>query len=187
MELTPLGIEGAWLGRSKVWQDDRGNFREWFQAEEIAQVTGINFEVAQANLSESKYGVLRGIHYSLAPEGQAKLVTCISGKVKDVIVDIRIKSPTFGKHAEFNLIGGSGDILLISSGLGHGFISLEEKSIVTYLVTSTYSPSEEFEINPLDPTLGINWEMSESEIVLSIKDAAAQSLGEARATGRLPA
>ena len=186
MDLTPLGIDGAWVGRSKVWHDDRGNFREWFKAEEIAQVTGMNFEVVQANLSESKYGVLRGIHYSLAPAGQSKLVTCITGKVKDVIVDIRPKSPTFGKYVEFNLTGGSGDILLISSGLGHGFVSLEERSIVAYLVTSPYSPSEEFEINPLDSVIGINWGLPISEISLSPKDIAAPTLQERVSQGRLP-
>jgi dTDP-4-dehydrorhamnose 3,5-epimerase len=186
MDLTPLGIDGAWVGRSKVWHDARGNFREWFKAEEIAQVTGMNFHVAQANLSESKYGVLRGIHYSLAAEGQAKLVTCIAGTVKDVIVDIRPKSATFGKYVEFNLTGGSGDILLISSGLGHGFVSLEESSIVAYLVTSPYSPSEEFEINPLDSAIGINWEVDVNQLLLSPKDANAMSLLEAQSIGKLP-
>jgi dTDP-4-dehydrorhamnose 3,5-epimerase len=186
MDLTPLEIDGAWLGRSKVWQDDRGNFREWFKFDEIAQITGIKFEVAQANLSQSKFGVVRGIHYSLAPEGQAKIVTCISGAIKDVVVDLRPKSPTFGRHLEFILKGGSGDILLIGPGLGHGFASLETDSIVSYLVTSKYSPEDEFEINPLDPALGINWGLSESEIVLSTKDAGAQSLAKARASGRLP-
>jgi dTDP-4-dehydrorhamnose 3,5-epimerase len=106
--------------------------------------------------------------------------------VKDVIVDIRQKSPTFGKYVEFNLSGGSGDILLISSGLGHGFVSLEERSIVAYLVTSTYSPSEEFEINPLDSVIGINWGLPTSEILLSPKDIAAPSLQERASQGRLP-
>ena len=100
MELTPLGIEGAWLAESPVWSDDRGFFREWFKSESIKQVVGRDFKVEQANISSSTKGTLRGIHYSLATKGQAKWVTCVSGLIKDVIVDIRPNSKTFGKWIE---------------------------------------------------------------------------------------
>jgi dTDP-4-dehydrorhamnose 3,5-epimerase len=97
----------AWIGQGLARR--QGSFREWFQAKEIEQITGINFKVAQANLSHSHLGVVRGIHYSLAPEGQGKLVTCIAGLISDVIVDIRPKSKTFRKYVKVKLDGESGD------------------------------------------------------------------------------
>jgi len=186
MKLTPLGIDGAWLGSSKVWRDERGYFREWFKVEEIAQATGMKFDVAQANLSVSKAGVVRGIHYSLSPKGQGKLVTCVSGKIKDVIVDLRTNSPTFGNSVECVLEGGSGDFLLIGPGLGHGFASLEDRTVVTYLLTSSYSPEEEFEINALDPDLAINWGIKQYEMNLSLRDSSAPKLSELIVLGYLP-
>jgi len=186
MEFTPLGIDGAWLGSSKVWHDERGHFREWFQVEEIAQATGMKFDVAQANISESKSGVVRGIHYSIAPKGQGKLVTCVSGKIKDVIVDLRTKSSTFGNSVECVLDGGSGEFLLIGIDLGHGFVSLEDQTVVTYLLTSSYSPDQEFGVNPLDPQLAISWGVKQSEMTLSLRDSSSPKLSEQLFLGHLP-
>ena len=98
MKLTPLGIEGAWLAESPVWSDERGFFREWFKAEDILSATGIDFSIQQANISQSQHGVIRGIHYSLAPQGQAKWVTCVQGSILDVVVDIRPTSTTYKQH-----------------------------------------------------------------------------------------
>ncbi len=81
MDLIPLGIEGAWLSESPVWGDDRGSFREWFKRDEVLKKTDIDFPVNQANISISKKGVIRGIHYSLAPNPQAKWITCVSGSI----------------------------------------------------------------------------------------------------------
>jgi dTDP-4-dehydrorhamnose 3,5-epimerase len=186
MELTPLGIEGAWLAESPVWSDDRGFFREWFKTEEINKATGRNFNVEQANISSSTKGTLRGIHYSLAAKGQAKWVTCVSGLIKDVIVDIRPNSKTFGKWIEVELGGTSGNAVLIGEGLGHGFISLADVSTVAYLVSSPFSPTEEFEINPLDSDLGINWGLPLSELKISDKDKNAPTLDERKKEGKLP-
>jgi len=186
MELTPLGIEGAWLAESPVWSDDRGFFREWFKTEEINKATGRNFNVEQANISSSTKGTLRGIHYSLAVKGQAKWVTCVSGLVKDVIVDIRPDSKTYGKWIEVELSGTSGNAVLIGAGLGHGFVSLADKSTVAYLVSSPFSPSEEFEINPLDPAIAINWGLPFSELKISDKDKDAPTLKERKKDGKLP-
>jgi len=186
MELTPLEIEGAWLAKSPVWADDRGSFREWFKTEDIEAATGVSFSVAQANLSESKRGVVRGIHYSLAAAGQAKWVTCVTGAIKDVIVDIRPNSVTFGKYVAIELVGGSGQAALIGAGLGHAFVSLAEGSTVAYLVSSPFSPTEEFEINPLDPAIGIDWELPIGELLLSPKDAAALTLSARLQNGQLP-
>ena len=186
MNISTLGIEGAWLASSKVWEDERGSFREWFRKAEIKSVTGIDFGVAQANLSQSKRGVVRGIHYSLAPLGQAKWVTCITGAIRDVVVDIRPESITFGKYIGVDLIGGDGQIVLIGIGLGHGFVSLEDNSTVAYLVTSEFSPTEEFEINPLDPLIGVEWGIPQAELLLSEKDLHAAGLGERLRLKQLP-
>ena len=186
MELKPLGIEGAWLATSPVWADERGSFREWFKSADILTTTGLDFSVAQANLSESKRGVTRGLHYSLAPMGQAKWVTCVTGAIKDVIVDIRPSSPTYGKYVAVDLVGGGGQVVLIGVGLGHGFVSVIDGSTVAYLVTSPFSPAEEFEINPLDPALRIDWGLPVGELLLSPKDEAAPTLAERKSEGRLP-
>jgi dTDP-4-dehydrorhamnose 3,5-epimerase len=186
MKITSLGIEGAWLASSPVHGDDRGSFREWFKHSEILEITGVDFSVAQANISQSKKGVVRGIHYSLAPEGQTKWVTCVTGAIRDVVVDIRPSSPTFGKHVAVDLVGGSGDIVLIGAGLGHAFVSLQDNSHVAYLLSSPFSPSHEFEINPLDSAIGIEWSLPREELLLSAKDAAAPTLAERDKEGKLP-
>ena len=186
MKLTSLGIKGAWLAESPVWRDDRGFFREWFKSENIKQVVGHEFNVEQANISSSVKGTVRGIHYSLAAKGQAKWVTCVSGLIKDVIVDIRPNSKTFGRWIEVELSGTSGNAVLIGEGLGHGFISLAEISTVVYLVSSPFSPPEEFEINPLDPAIGINWGIPHSELKISEKDAHAPMLEGRLMNNELP-
>jgi dTDP-4-dehydrorhamnose 3,5-epimerase len=178
MELTPLGIEGAWLAESHVWSDDRGHFREWFRNESIQEATGIDFEVKQSNLSVSKAGVIRGIHFSKAVGGQSKWVTCVTGEILDVIVDVRPTSPTFGEHISIKLKGGEGYSVLISKGLGHGFIALEENTFVSYLLDSPYSPENEYGINPLDSDLKIDWRYPSSKMVLSSKDFNAISFAE---------
>jgi dTDP-4-dehydrorhamnose 3,5-epimerase len=186
MKLTPLGFDGAWLAESPVWSDPRGFFREWFKSEDIFAGTGINFSIQQANISQSQRGVIRGIHYSLAPQGQAKWVTCVDGSIRDVIVDIRPSSPTFRKSVFVELNGLDGRAVLIGPGLGHGFASLADSSTIAYLLSSPYSPTEEFEINPMDPDLGINWGVALAEVSLSEKDKLAPSIAERHGQGKLP-
>jgi dTDP-4-dehydrorhamnose 3,5-epimerase len=186
MELTPLSIEGVWLANSSVWSDERGFFREWFKSTDLESITNKKFKVEQANISHSAKGTLRGIHYSLAKEGQAKWITCVSGLIKDLILDIRPNSKTFGKWIEVELSGSSGKSVYISEGLGHGFISLADNSTVAYLVSSPFSPTEEFEINPLDPALRINWGLPLSDLKISKKDKNAPTLKERDLEGKLP-
>ena len=186
MKLTPLGIEGAWLAESPVWSDDRGFFREWFKAEDIQKVTGSDFGIEQANISLSSAGTLRGIHYSIAPRGQAKWITCVSGSIQDVIVDIRPNSKTFGQWMDVELKGDSGKAILISEDLGHGFLALEDNTTVAYLVSTPFSPTDEFEINPLDESIGINWGMELGSLKISEKDKIAPTLAERLAEGKLP-
>ncbi len=185
MNLTSLGIDGAWLAESPVWSDERGFFREWFKSEDVMAATGINFSIQQANVSQSQRGVIRGIHYSLAPQGQAKWITCVNGSIRDVIVDIRPSSPTFGKSVFVDLNGLDGRAVLIGAGLGHGFASLDDSSTIAYLLSSPYSPTEEFEIDPMDPELGIDWGVDLSEVSMSEKDKGAPSLAERHKEGKL--
>jgi len=186
LELSSLKIEGAWLAESPVWGDDRGYFREWFKSQDLKSVTGRDFGIEQANISLSSRGTLRGIHYSIAPRGQAKWITCVTGSIKDVIVDIRPDSKSFGQWIEVELSGDSGKAVVISEGLGHGFLALEDNTAVAYLVSTPFSPTDEFEINPLDEKIGINWGMKVSELKISDKDKSAPTLAERLAEGKLP-
>jgi dTDP-4-dehydrorhamnose 3,5-epimerase len=174
VEFEKLEIEGAWLATSAIFKDERGDFREWFKAEEVLSNTGLDFKVAQSNVSTSTKGVVRGIHYSLAPVGQAKWVTCMQGKIWDVIVDVRPNSKTFKKWIGIELSPDSGNSVLIGKGLGHAFISLEDYSVVSYQLSSKYSPSEEYEINPFDIEISISW--PENKFITSDKDMTAPSL-----------
>ena len=121
MTLEKLSITGAYVANHHVFPDERGIFREWFKSEEILSIDK-NFTVKQANFSRSKRWVIRGIHYSLAPQGQAKIVTCASGSVLDVIVDLRLGSPTYLEVEYIELSEESGKVVYIPSGVGHGFI-----------------------------------------------------------------
>jgi dTDP-4-dehydrorhamnose 3,5-epimerase len=186
MELTPLGIEGVWLAESPIWSDDRGFFREWFKFTDIKNATGRDFEIEQANISLSSRGTLRGIHYSIAPRGQAKWITCVSGSIKDVIIDIRPESKSFGHWIEVELTGDSGHAIFISEDLGHGFLALEDNTAVAYLVSTQFSPAHEFEIDPLDQKIGVNWGMDLSELKISDKDRNAPTLAQRLTEGKLP-
>lgn len=117
---------------------------------------------------------------------QAKWITCVSGSIKDVIVDIRPKSKSFGQWIEVKLTGDSGKAVFISEGLGHGFVALEDNTAVAYLVSTPFSPTEEFEINPLDEKIGINWGLDLSDLKISEKDKKAPTLAAQMQNERLP-
>jgi dTDP-4-dehydrorhamnose 3,5-epimerase len=189
MDFKPLGIQGAWVAESPVWDDNRGFFREWFKFDEVFALTGLDFSVKQANFSLSNQGVIRGIHYSLIPGGQAKWVTCVSGSVLDVVVDLRIDSPTFKKVEYVDLQQGDGKVVLVGPGLGHGFYSKENGSGVSYLLNSPYNPEYEYEISPNDPELGIKWSpgaQKDAGHVISNKDLWAPSLEKRAEQKKLP-
>jgi dTDP-4-dehydrorhamnose 3,5-epimerase len=186
MEITPLTIEGSWLARSPLWSDDRGYFREWFKLNNLEIATGTNFTFEQANISQSSKSTIRGIHYSTAKQGQAKWITCVTGSIRDYVVDIRPNSKTFGQWLEIELTSISGKSLLIGKGLGHGFISLEDKTTVAYLVSTPYSPDEELGINPFDSEIAINWGLDLSKVIISEKDKFSPTLLQRRLAGELP-
>lgn len=183
--MKPLGIEGAWVVTPQVHRDSRGSFLEWFRGDEFADAVGYRFGLAQANCSVSRRGVLRGIHFSDVPPGQAKYVMCVSGAVTDVVVDLRVGSPGYGRWEATRLDGENRRGVFISEGLGHGFMALSGEATVLYLCSTKYTPSREHGVHPLDPGLAIAWP-SGVEPVLSGKDAAAPSLLDARRAGLLP-
>ena len=184
MNLEPRAIPGLYVLESPVWGDDRGFFREWFKALDV-EAAGVDFAVRQANLSMSARDVVRGLHYSLAPEGQAKVVTCAAGTLDDVIVDVRVGSPTFGRVEVVSLEAGDGRSVYLPVGVAHGFCVTSEHAVLTYLLSSPFNAPLELEVNPLDPAVGVPWRLA-GEPVLSAKDAAAPSLAERLATGQLP-
>lgn len=183
--MRKLDIEGAWLIEPKVFGDDRGSFHEWFKAPAFGESLGHHFDLAQANCSVSRRGTLRGLHYADVPPGQAKYVKCVRGAVLDVIVDIRVGSPTYKKWLTVRLDDVDHHSVYLAEGLGHGFMALTDDATVVYLCSEGYAPTREHGINPLDPEIGIVWPEG-IEPVLSGKDAVAPSLAEAEAAGALP-
>ncbi|MFF3937010.1 dTDP-4-dehydrorhamnose 3,5-epimerase family protein [Streptomyces phaeofaciens] len=183
--MRPLGIEGAWVDTPRVFADDRGRFHEWFKDGDFQTVVGQGLRLAQANCSRSVRGTLRGIHFAAVPPGQAKYVTCVSGAVVDVVVDIRVGSPGFGTWEAVRLDDTSHRCVYLSEGLGHAFMALEDNSTVVYLCSEGYAPRREFGVNPLDPALAISWPAGITPL-LSDKDAAAPTLEEAERQGILP-
>ena len=182
-----LGIEGAFVVTPRHLGDPRGLFLEWFKGSSFEGTAGHRFSLAQANLSVSARGAVRGIHFADVPPGQAKYVTCVAGAVLDVVVDIRVGSPTFGQWEVVRLDTVDRRAVYLSEGLGHGFCALEDGSTVVYLCSEGYAPQREHEVHPLDPAIGIDWGLPAEELLLSDKDSAAPTLAEARATGQLPA
>jgi dTDP-4-dehydrorhamnose 3,5-epimerase len=186
VEFIPLGISGAFHVRNVVHADDRGEFVEWFRVDKMEDATGYRFPVSQANLSRSAKGVVRGIHFADVPPGQAKLVTCLFGAIRDVVVDIRIGSPTFGTWEAVDLDAERRDAVLLPVGVGHAFVAHDDNTLVAYLVSDVYTPHAEHGIHPLDKDLAIDYGFHRDQLLLSPKDQEAPTLAEAESAGLLP-
>ncbi len=163
MTFTPLKIEGVWLHTPKVWPDDRGTFHEVFKLSLISEQLGREFPVKQVNQSTSSAGVIRGIHWTDSPEGQAKYVSCPKGALWDVVVDLRPNSETFGQWDARTLSAENGESLFISEGIGHAFLALENGTVANYLCSSEYNADADKTINPLDPILKIGFAQKAEE------------------------
>ncbi len=183
--MEPLEIEGAWICRQQIHSDKRGKFHEWFTSSRIVTAAGRDLRVAQANCSVSKRGVIRGIHFSDVPPGQAKYVTCVAGAILDVIVDVRVGSPSYGRWTSVELTEENADAVFISEGLGHAFAALTDDAKIFYLCSTFYDPQRERGVHPLDAQIGIEWPLDTAPI-LSEKDQAAPSLSAARTSLMLP-
>ena len=186
MKIEPLKISAAWTAELQKHRDNRGTFQEWVKFDEVYSATGYEFKTSQANFSKSSKNVVRGIHYSLAEKGQMKWITCLSGAIRDVVVDIRVGSPTFGQWEMVDLSPENPKSILIGAGLGHAFVALEEDTYVSYLLTSEYSRNQEFEINPFDEMLAIDWGIKEEDLILSEKDINSPSFHEQLRLNNLP-
>ena len=184
MQVEPLAIEGLWEITPVLRPDDRGVFLEAFKADVLSEAIGHPFTLTQMNVSVSSAGTVRGIHFADVPVGQAKYVQCFSGAILDVVVDIRVGSPTFGQWDAIELNATSRKALYISEGLGHAVCALSDDATVGYLCSEPYAPTREHGIHPLDADLALPW--PGDDVVLSPKDAAAPALAEALATGMLP-
>ena len=185
MQIRELAVHDAYVLDLVPHGDARGRFTEWYRADVLAEATGFGLTLAQANHSVSARGALRGVHFALVPPGQAKYVYCPAGKVLDVVVDVRVGSPTFGVHDAVLLDSEQPRAVYLGEGLGHAFVSLADASSVTYLVSSGYSPGREFGVHPMDPELDLPWP-GDVEFELSAKDLAVPTLVQARGQGLLP-
>lgn len=171
-------IDGVWIIEPKVFPDPRGYFFEAYKKEEFeANIGVVNF--IQDNESQSSYGVFRGLHYQKGECSQAKLVRVIKGKVLDVAVDMRKSSPTFGKHISVELSEENKRQFFIPRGFAHGFLVLSNEAIFSYKVDNAYAPQAEMSVLYNDPALGINWPVSESQLIISEKDKRATLFHEA--------
>lgn len=186
MQVRELAVPGAWELTPKQHADSRGVFFEWFTDRAFTGFAGHRFDLHQANCSVSAAGVLRGLHFAQLPPSQAKYVTCVSGAVWDVVVDIRVGSPTFGQWDAVLLEGENRRSIYLSEGLGHGFLALQDNSTVMYLCSAGYDAQREHTINADDPALDIEWPLPASERLLAERDAAAPTLAEVREAGLLP-
>lgn len=191
MQVRELAVTGSWELTPVIHGDPRGAFLEAFKADVFADTVGHALDLQQMNCSVSAAGVLRGVHFADVPPGQAKYVTCMAGAVLDVIVDLRVGSPTFGRWDSVLLDDVERKAVYLSEGLGHAFCALADGTTVTYLCSTGYAPGREHGVHPLDPDLGIAWpttgrDGSPLALQLSAKDEVAPSLTEAVSSGLLP-
>jgi len=170
MKYIKTNIPDVWIIEPVVFKDSRGYFMEVYKQPEFEQHIG-SVPFMQENESCSTKGVLRGLHYQLAPFAQAKLVRVIQGAVLDVAVDIRQGSPTFGQYVAIELTEENKYQLYIPQGFAHGFRVLSDQVIFTYKVDNPYNPDYERGIQYNDPAIGINWQIGQDEaVILSDKD-----------------
>jgi len=167
-ETTP--IEGLAIITLDVFVDERGFFMESYNKERYLEEMGIDAEFVQDNLSKSRRGVLRGLHFQRAPHEQGKLVSVICGRVWDVAVDIRPNSATYSKWHGVELSGDNHRQFWIPPGFAHGFVTLEDDTLFSYKCTDFYAPECESGILWNDPDLAIDWPIGEDEVVVSEKD-----------------
>jgi dTDP-4-dehydrorhamnose 3,5-epimerase len=185
MEIRELTVPDAYVITPVQHGDDRGVFVEWFKEQAFAHAVGHRLDLRQANLSVSAKGSVRGIHFADVPPSQAKYVTCPAGALLDVVVDVRVGSPTFGQWDSVQLDGKDRRAVYVGEGLGHVFMALTEGAVISYLCSAGYAPDREHGVHPLDPAVGIEFPADITPL-LSPKDEAAPTLAEAQVAGLLP-
>ena len=186
MKIRELSIPDSYEITPKLHSDDRGMFMEWYRFDRLEEVIGHSLTLRQANVSVSKKGVVRGIHFADIPVGQAKYVTATHGAVLDFVIDIRVGSPTFGQWDSVLLDDVDRRSIYIAEGLGHAFVALTEGATVSYLVSDSFKAEREHGISPLDADIGLVFPPEAGLALLSPKDVEAPTLAEAAASGLLP-
>ena len=178
MKFIRTAIADVIIIEPKVHGDERGYFVETFRCDKLEEFLGYKINFTQDNESKSSRGVLRGLHYQLAPAAQTKLVRVIAGRVLDVAVDIRKGSPTFGQHIAVELSADNKKQLLVPRGFAHGFVVLEDNTTFAYKVDNYYSPENDRGIAFDDVALDIDWKVHHDELNLSPKDKVQPNLAD---------
>jgi NDP-hexose 3,5-(Or5-) epimerase len=185
VEFQQMAVLDCFRAVPRLIADRRGYFFESFKRSELFQATGHVFTPLQVNYSVSRRNTLRGIHGVTLPPGQAKYVTCVRGAALDIVVDLRLGSPTFGQHDTTVLADAEGTSVYIAEGHAHGFLALADNTQISYLCSTPYVPGTQFDVNPFDSELALPWGLS-GQPLISDKDAASPSLAEAITAGVLP-
>jgi dTDP-4-dehydrorhamnose 3,5-epimerase len=170
MKIKQTPLKDCYIIEPTIFEDDRGYFFEKFNEKKFEELTGMNGHFVQDNISKSSYGVVRGIHLQKAEHAQAKLVSCLEGRVWDVVVDLREDSPTFGKWFGIELTAENKIQLYIPRGFGHGFSVLSENAVFSYKCDNFYNKESEGNVLFNDPELQVDWKLEEKDMILSEKD-----------------
>jgi dTDP-4-dehydrorhamnose 3,5-epimerase len=186
VQVRELSIPDAYELSPVVHRDGRGSFTEIYRFEPLESSIGHRFDLRQGNLSISARGAVRGVHYALVPPSQAKFVYAPFGALLDIVVDIRVGSPTFGAWDSVVIDDVDRKAVYLAEGLGHVLVALTEGATANYLASAVYNPGREHGIDPLDPDLGIEYPFERDDLLLSPKDLEAPSLADAAAAGLLP-
>ena len=177
MQILKTNFAGLLIIEPKVWPDSRGYFLETFKQQLLID-NGVNINWVQDNEASSTYGVVRGLHFQKPPFAQTKLIRAVQGSIIDTVVDLRTSEPTYGLAFSLELNDTNKLQLLIPQGFAHGYSVISPTSIVQYKVDNVYNKNSEGGINILDKTLNINWQLPESEMIISDKDLPLPTLAE---------
>ena len=170
MRVKETPLKDCYIIEPTLFEDNRGYFYEKFNEKKFEELTGMNGHFVQDNISKSSYGVLRGLHLQKGEYAQAKLVSCVEGKVWDIAVDLREDSPTFGKWFGVELTDENKLQFYIPRGFAHGFVVLSETAVFSYKCDSFYCKEAEGGVIWNDENLQIDWKIPISEVILSEKD-----------------
>ncbi|MFJ2226286.1 dTDP-4-dehydrorhamnose 3,5-epimerase family protein [Streptomyces halstedii] len=186
MQSRQLAVDGAFEFQPKVFTDERGLFVSPFQETAARQALGRPlFPVAQTNHSLSRRGTIRGAHYTLTPPGIAKYVYCARGRALDIVIDVRLGSPTYGRSETVLLDQEDFRAVFFPVGVAHAFVALEDRTVMSYMLSGEYVPENELALSVFDPVLELSLP-SDFEPVMSERDLAAPTLETAEKSGTLP-
>ena len=170
MKFKETNLKGCFIIKPTMFKDDRGLFYESYQKDKFEGLLGERIDFVQDNVSVSKKGVLRGLHFQKGIHTQAKLVQVIKGEILDVVVDLRKDSPSYGEHFKIRLTENDHKLLFIPKGMAHGFLALEDNTVFIYKCDNYYNSQAEGGIIYNDIDLGVDWDYPSEQIILSEKD-----------------